>query len=92
MACWIYAYVTTVPSYYKGDNIIVGFHIDKTIAETYTSIEELAFDISSFTGIGCCYGDQRTNETFDCTFHHIFIGIQVSIYAVPRSHQTLPLN
>jgi hypothetical protein len=60
---------------------IVGFNIDKTITETYTSNEELANVAGSITGIGCCCGDQRTNETFDTCIHHIYIGIQVSIYA-----------
>src|SRR5947209_18349283 len=65
MTCWMCEYATTVSSHCEGNNIIVGFNIDRTIAETYTSNVELAFDASSVTGIGCCCGDQRTNETFD---------------------------
>ena len=61
----MYEYAITVPSHCEGDNNIVGFNIDKTITESYTSNEEQAFDASSVTGIGCCCGDQRTNETFD---------------------------
>lgn len=61
---------------------IVGFNIDKTITETYTSNEELASVAGSITGIGCCCGDQRTNETFNTrTFTVFFIGNQVSTYA-----------
>ena len=74
MACWMSDYVTTVPSHCEGNNIIVDFNIDKTIAESYTSNEELAFDASSITGIGCCCGDQRTNETFDARIPPYFHG------------------
>jgi hypothetical protein len=65
MACWKFEYATTVSFHCEGDNIIVGFHIDKAIAESYTSNEELALYTSSVTGIGCCFGDQLANETFD---------------------------
>jgi len=61
---------------------IVGFNIDRLITETYTSNEELASVAGSITGIGCCCGDQRTNETFDTRIHRLFIGILVSIYVV----------
>jgi hypothetical protein len=69
---------------------IVGFNIDKTITETYTSNEELANVAGSIPGIGCCCGDQRTNETFDAHIHHFYIGIQVSIYAIPLPIQFMP--
>ncbi len=70
---------------------IVGFYIDKTITETYTSNEEQAFDASSVTGIGCC-GDQRTNETFDTHIPPFFFGFQVSICALLSAYQMLPGN